>query len=323
MRTSRQLHALAATARIANMPSVACNLWLGIALGSLATGAPADGQFWRQAALLGVSGASLYLAGNFFNDWADRGWDARHRPERALPQGVFTPGCYLSVALLCCLLGLAAAAATRGTCLIGALCITMCIASYTRFHKRTAWAVIPLGLCRALLPGLGFIGVLAMGIPQVGPPPHPTGAPTLAVMAAACGLFCHIVGLSLSARNESLDGPPERAMSVVRLWFLAAAAWVFCASCLCLSLPLVTCVLGLLPYGLWVLFSLTVFRRPASAHVASLLAGIPLVDWGVLLPLSQARNAHGLPEVLTAICLLLPPLAFLLGRLLQRLAPAT
>ncbi|MEI8038593.1 MAG: UbiA family prenyltransferase [Verrucomicrobiota bacterium] len=312
-RLTRQLHALAATARLANLPSVAGNVWLGMALGTLA-----DGVAWGRAALLATSGIGLYLAGSFFNDWADRGWDAAHRPERALPQGLFSARLYLAVAVACGLLGLGAAAAADYRSLPVALLIVMAIVTYTRWHKRSPWAVIPMGLCRALLPGLGFIGILSPAAWRIGGgAPHP-GVPA-ALIASACGLFLHIVGLSLSARRESLEGPPGRALGFARVLFPAAAACLFFASSQCLALPLWPCLLGLLPYALWIALCLTVFRQPVSVHVSNLLAGVPLVDWIVLLPLALATGTPGW----AAVCLVLPPLAFLLGTVLQRLAPAT
>lgn len=311
MRHSQQLHALAATARIANLPSVVSNVWLGVAVGAMATGGLADGRLWGRAATLAAAGACLYLAGNFFNDWADCRWDAQHRPERALPRGLFPPGSYLAVTLLGCLLGVGAAAAVDCRCLLVALLIVTCIVTYTRWHKRSAWAVVPLGLCRAMLPGLGFLGILAPG-----------GLGSMAVIASSCGLLAHVAGLSLSARYESLAGPSGPAMGFSRALFPAVAVAMWFASYQGLSLPLATCLLGLLPYTLWIALCLTVWRRPVSRHVSNLLAGIPLVDWIVLLPLALAQGAHGW-SALAAMSLLLPPLALLLGKLLQRLAPAT
>lgn len=319
MRPSQQLRALAATARIANIPSVISNVWLGVALGVPATGGLADDPSRGPVATLALAGVGLYLAGNFFNDWADRGWDAERRPERALPRGLFPPGLYLAVALACGLLGVSAAAAVHRGCLMVALLIVTCIVSYTRWHKRSAWAVVPLGMCRALLPGLGFIGFLP---PDAWGGAHPPGLGVAAVIASGCGLFLHITGLSLSARHESLAGMPDRPISWSRGLFPVVAIAMGIASFRCLALPFQLCVLGLLPYGLWLGLCLTRWRRPVASHVSNLLAGIPLVDWIVLLPLALAQGVHGW-TALAAMSLLLPPLAVLLGKLLQRLAPAT
>ena len=324
MMPTRQLHALAATARLANIPSVVGNVWLGIALGAMVAGKLSQGHALVIAALLGVSGVCLYLAGNFLNDWADRQWDAAHRPERALPQGVIAPGFYRTVARVCGALGLLVAAMIHLRCGLVALLLVLCIVIYTRFHKCAAWSVIPLGLCRALLPVLGFTGVAALNaVPVAGRENQP--AWLLAALAAcACGLLLHIAGLSLSARRESLGpSPSDRTMAFGRILFPAAALAMFVASSQCLALPLLPCLLGLLPYGLWITLCLTTFRQPLPVQVANLLAGIPLVDWIVLLPLALTQGATREWTALTSVSLLLPPLACLLGKLLQRLAPAT
>lgn len=316
MRRSQQLHALAATARIANIPSVVSNVWLGIALGASATGGHADGTVYWQAAILGIAGGCLYLAGNFLNDWADRGWDAERRPERGLPQALFPAGFYLCTALASGALGLAAAAVIDRKCVLVALMIGLSIALYTRVHKRAAWSVIPLGWCRALLPVLGFIGETSAESGD-----HPARL-TAALLACSGGLFLHVMGLSLSARRESFAGPPSLPAGFARGIFPVAAAVVFFASSQCLELPLLPCLLGLLPYGLWIALCLTVFRHPVAKHVSNLLAGIPLVDWIALLPLAMMQGSGGW-TALAVTSLALPPAALLLGKGLQQMAPAT
>jgi len=310
-----KLHGLAASARIANLPSVVSNVWLGCVLGS-------EGWFSGNVAVLMLAGVCLCLAGNFLNDWKDRAWDAVHRPERALPQRLFPAGAYLIVAVVCGLLGLGAAAAVSRWCLVVALVIGLNIIVYTRIHKHTVWAVIPMGLCRALLPVMGILGFVR---------PGESGFVGWGIFAAEfapipAGLFCHIAGLSLNARNEALGESSTRAMRCAPLLFVAAAALMFASVWLLPTspLPLVLCVLGLLPYGLWITYCLTVSRRPVSRQVANQLAGIPLVDWIMLLPLALSWRGEwgGIPQG-PALCLLLPPLAVLSGKLLQRLAPAT
>ena len=315
MNDSARLHGLAASARIANLPSVVSNVWLGCALAFHLGGGVAGGNFSGKVWLLVLAGVGLYLAGNFHNDWEDRDWDAVHRPERALPRKLFPAGLYLTLAVVCGALGLCAAAAVSLWCLVVALIIGFCIVVYTRVHKHVGWAVIPMGLCRALLPVLGFVRPAGLTF----------GAWVAAIamlMPCAIGLFCHIAGLSLSARNESLAGPPAGARRFAAFLFPAAAAAMFVASWLSFKLPLWSCVIGLIPYTLWIVRCLTVFRYPVSRKVASLLAGIPLVDWIVLLPLALRWDTHGL-SLLPVLCLLTPPLAFLAGKRLQRFAPAT
>ncbi len=318
MRRSPHLQALAATARIANIPSVVSNVWLGIALGSLANHDLASGHVWARTAALVVAGTCLYLAGNFANDWADREWDGVHRPERALPQGLFQPRLYSVVAVVCALLGVSVAAAVDCGCLLVALLIGVSIGTYTRWHKRSAWAVIPLGLCRAMLPVLGFFGALVPGPGGGGSVP---GGLVAVLMVATSGLFLHIVGLSLSARREAFVGPRGRAMELAGWVFPVVGLAMWIAAYQGLRLPLGLSFVGVVPYALWVVVCLTVFRQPVPVHVSNLLAGIPLVDWIVLLPLALAGSAVGAP--IAPVCLVLPPVAFVLGKGMQRLAAAT
>lgn len=318
-----KFQALAATARLANLPSVAGNVWLGIALGAAADGWATHDHPWQRALTLGAAGACLYLAGNFLNDWADRDWDARHRPERALPRALFPARFYLWLAFGCAALGLAAAASVHRGCLGVALLIALSILLYTWSHKRTLWAVIPMGGCRALLPVLGFAGWAAPGVSFATPLPGHSVEWSGAVAACAAGLFCHIAGLSLSARYESQaqPQPPTAALRAARSLFAAAALAMGLANTLLLALPLLPGLLALLPYGLWMALCLSVFRHPLARQVGNLLAGIPLVDWIVLLPLGGL--AIGTCGPLAAMCLGFPPLAVLAGLLLQKFAPAT
>ena len=84
--------------------------------------------------------------------------------------------------------------------------------------------------------------------------------------------------------------------------------------------PLLAFAIGVIPYALWIALALSVHRKPVPRHVSALLAGIPLVDAMVLVPLSQvAHSMVHLPE----FALWSWALAFILGRILQRVAPAT
>lgn len=290
MNCSGKIHALLSTARVANIPSVICNVWLGIAF----TG---GGFFSHDTALLMAAGVSLYVAGNFLNDWMDRAWDETNRPERALPRGLFVPASYLCVASLAAVSGVACAASVGWRAALVALLISLCIIIYTIFHKRAVWSVVPMGMCRALLPVMGALGVSNSTNPLV--------------LLPAAALFFYIVGLSLSARNEAHGGEAV----VPALWFLVPPALLVSLTFHLLEHRMIALV-GLLPYGLWIWKCRKVDRRPVSRYVSSLLAGIPLVDWLLLLPLSIA----GPPSI---ACIVIPPLAVLSAVLLQRVAPAT
>ncbi|MDP3851398.1 MAG: UbiA family prenyltransferase [Luteolibacter sp.] len=305
--------ALAATARLANIPSVLSNVWLGIVLGLLPGGNAIDFGFWCSAALLCVSGTCLYLAGNFLNDWADREWDAARRPERALPRGLFSPALYLSLACGLLLAGIGAAARAHAASLPVTLSIAIGILLYTWLHKHTAWSVIPLSLCRALLPLLGFVAVSTTGETQF----------SMAACGAGLGLFCHIIGLSLFARHESKEQTRHVCLHPASVLFALAAWGSFSNARFVLDLPLLPCLAGLAAYGMWVIFPRTRPGHPISSQVSHLLAGIPLVDWMLLLPIFLADQTQAMPPVIAITCLCLPPLAVLAGKALQRYAPAT
>lgn len=304
MTPGTKLHALLATARIANVPSVVSNLGVGILLGSIESGADFSWPW-----LLSVAAVLFYVSGNFLNDWADREWDKSHRPERALPQGLFSEKAYHAAATAGGVIGLALTAMYGLEALLVAAVLVWLIRLYTKVHKKAAWSVIPMGLCRACLPLLGYVAMRG-GI--AGPSLFPAAA-----------LLIYIVALSLSARWESRPDVPA-AMKLRSRVMLAGAGAVAAALPILLDPSLGW--IGLLPFGIWLALCLTRFASPVPAHVSALLAGIPLVDWVMLLPMAfiwlRLERVEA-SDPMFLIALLLPPIAFVSGRLLQRLAPAT
>lgn len=292
--------ALLATIRTPNIPSVACNVFTGILLASITVPIQT-----LQAISAIASGILLYLAGNLFNDWHDRDWDALHRPERALPQKIFQPSSYLTLAIACSLAGLAglAAAATNPRSLAIAAIILGLILIYTKSHKSSALAIIPMGLCRASLPMLGYFACSDQMI-----------TPSLILIAAA--LLIHTCGLSLVARSESKPDHHPRRM------FLFSYPLAVTIACLAAQISNTHSIIHLwpaaLPYLLWTFLALFILRRSAFTGVSMLLAGIPLVDWTFLIPFALGPDAS-LPWL--ALCA--PPIAFILGKSLQRIVPAT
>ena len=308
MNRSGKIHALLSTARVANIPSVVSNVWLGVVLAMFSGDVAVLEIPWHVASRLALAGVALYVAGNFFNDWMDRDWDASRRPERALPRGLFPAELYVSLAVALGLLGTGLAASVNTRCALVAGIIVASICVYTFYHKRSAWAVIPMGLCRALLPVMGYVAFQ----------PYVDG-----VWPVAGGLFCYIMGLSLSARHESMAEPPGRVVVMARGLLLATAilmAWQHKG----FQTGLLMSLAGVLPYLAWTSFCLRFRKKPVSALVSGLLAGIPWVDGIVLLPIFLSLAADGAGWTGFAIaCFVSPPLAFVSALLLQRLAPAT
>lgn len=317
MNRSGKIHALLSTARVANIPSVVSNVWLGVAIAGYLGGWCSFSHPWSAAARLALAGVLLYVSGNFLNDWMDRAWDLKSRPERALPRGLFPPGLYLGVAAVCAAGGIFLSAVTSPASAAVAVVILCMVVIYTYWHKRSPWAVVAMGLCRALLPVMGAVGFSAVFLEQAIPPYSGM------IGACALGLFCHIAGLSLSARYETMPNPPARISNLARLLFITAAAAVSYSTYQWRVDFVWFMVAGLFPYGLWTVLSLSIWRKPVSRHVSRLLAGIPLIDWMALLPLSLPSLAMTGTPPFTAACLLIPPLAFVSALLLQRLAPAT
>lgn len=311
-----------ATLRIANAPSVVSNVWLGFMLAL--TSFRGTGSPWLTLALLSLSALCLYFAGNLANDWFDREWDRRNRPERALPSGHFRPSTYLALALFLAING-CLTAASLGTCtLVVAIVIVALISLYTWLHKRTRWAVIPMGLCRAGLYVMGFLAAM--------PREHDSmanfgiAALSLFIGTHALGLLIYIAGLSLAARYESVEHPPHGMILLSRaMLFLPLAAM----SAWWMNIHPVATLVGMLPFAVWLTLSLTRFRRPIPRLVSALLAGIPLIDFIAAVPVVVALSAAFLPRFnilghpLLVTTLLIPLVAFVLGRLLQKVAPAT
>lgn len=340
MTPSRNIRLLLASARVANLPSVIGNTWLGVALAAW------TGTFFARsypvaaaAAWLLPAGIALYLAGNFLNDWRDREWDACYRPERALPQGAFRPATYLAVGLGLLVAGVLCAVSFQWESGVVAGLIALSITGYTIWHKRHPASVALVGLCRALLPLMALAGPMTgLLYRDLGPAAFWLAVPSLA-------LLCHVAGLSARARHESAGtGTGGLAFAIVTL---SAAGPLMLAAAI-MTVPGIAHTLLLPAFGVWVVWTtlaLARFRLAPGRQVAALLAGIPLLDWIVLLPLGDTCLSLAFLKPLVAIrppgavadlfpdfaaletvgvvSLLLPPLAFLTGLALQRLAPAT
>jgi 4-hydroxybenzoate polyprenyltransferase len=298
-----KIYALLATARIANVPSVVSNLGVGVLLGSLDTG---EGFSWPW--LLTVAAVLFYVSGNFLNDWADREWDVVNRPERALPRGLFGSNQYLAFACAGIAVGMILAAIHGWGAVIVSAVLVGLIVLYTKVHKTTALGVIPMGLCRACLPVLGYVAM--------------RGSMAGSVIFPAVGLFVYIVALSLSARWEAkaeAEGKQHMSRSML------VAAGVIPALLPLMVMPVAGWV-GMVAFFLWMGLCVTRYRTPVPAHVSALLAGIPLLDWVTLFPMALIWMKLERVETfdpMFCIAVFLPPVAFVLGRVLQRVAPAT
>lgn len=318
-----KIRALLATARVANVPSVVSNVWLGVVIGVISAGLDTDHpsiddvRVW-QACRLTLAGILLYVGGNFLNDWMDRNWDAAKRPERALPAGMFKPTVFLAAGVILAVVGMAAAASVNLSAALAAALIVACVAVYTWLHKKTVWSVIPMGLCRAMLPAMAALGMSGK-IPG-------DSATVPLVVCAGSALFCYTVGLSLSARSESLESPSLETRLLSRMLLIFAALLMLMPFAFSERHSWLLFIAPAVYFG-WFLLCQRRFRKPVSRHVSALLAGIPLVDWIFLLPVLVAPLNWQTPpfqfDGLSVASAAIPPLAFVSALLLQRLAPAT
>ena len=333
-----RLRDLLATARVANLPSVAGNVLLGFMLGAWHWGFDPVSIDPRGLIMLIGSGLCLYLAGTFANDWLDRHWDRDHRPERALPAGRFRPATYGAIAAGFSIAGLLLASMASAAALTVATILLLLVATYTWLHKRTAWAVLPMALCRGCLYLLGFLhlqfqsieisidsltGTLSTGPGGIDLMLYDRLRSAAFITTHALGLFAWTVGISLNARCESTSSP-----SAALRWLSGALLVIPLAAMSSWWVPYYPLVgtIAIAPLAVWTALSLTTFAHPMKRRVSALLAGIPLVDLVAALPLALSlvmpdESLSGNPWLQATIAV--PVAAFLLGLLLQKAAPAT
>ena len=300
---------------MANLPGVVSHVWTGIlAAHVLLPGHTPQWNMFVHFSWLAACGVLLCVGGNLLNDWHDREWDARYRPERALPAGHYPPGRFLAAGLLCLLAALVIAAICHPLAAAVCVLIIVCIGVYTKWHKQSAWTVAPLALCRALLPLMAAIAVAGMGSGLV-------GAPWFWLLLPTAALFLFVASLSLDARHESRPCGARHGW-VARTMILIAplAALGFWHGNLWPSVAI-----ALLPVGIWLAQVFTRLREPVKARVSGLLAGLPLVDAAFVLPypILVLFGTFAPWDSLATASLVVPLAAFAAGRLLQRAAAAT
>jgi hypothetical protein len=340
-----KLHALLATARIANVPSVISNVCVGVMFaihitphGYLISEDVRLSFPYQDMLTVIVSACLLYVSGNFLNDWHDVDWDRKHRPERALPVGYFLGLHFFLIALCFWLIGGILASFVNMSTLGTYLGISIFVMAYTRWHKKSSFSIWIMGACRAGLYLLGFFAICYLLEPTM--LTYLRISPILLALAfSMIGLHSYIAGLSLYARRESL--PADVRPSGV-LPFLLLSLPLLTHSCVWIALASTGqsifsawMLLPPIPFAWWLI---TTLNRDVSLSqkVSRLLAGIPLVDF-ISLGLALAHfhytssrrwgNAHAeiiLPDSPLMVVLVVTPfLAFLLALLLQKLAPAT
>ncbi|MDQ8189339.1 UbiA family prenyltransferase [Roseibacillus persicicus] len=331
---------LLAAGRVANLPSVVSNVLLGCGLGMFLRNFGQDPVFLFPC----LAGCFLYVGGCFYNDWADRKWDAENRPERAIPSQRLKPLAMLlaSLALMC--LGVVCAFVVGTEALFVAGWIVASILVYTWIHKKTAWGVLPMGLCRALLYPLGFVSqkwdpnlwsnhFQILGLRQ-GAEGKEELAPkgmsydsevwfqTQTVSIFAIGLLLYVAGLSLFARAESKPVVPQlnRVLGILFMSLVVIGHSHF----LIFEFPAWS-ALSLVPFLVLLIAGILAMKKSVGKGVSLLLANICLVDFIFALPLAIGFMQWDF-ALTTSQALVFPLVSFggfLLALLLQKIAPAT
>jgi 4-hydroxybenzoate polyprenyltransferase len=173
-------------ARAGNFPSVASNVLAALVLSC--TEIPCAGFSGTVLAIAILAGCLLYAGGATFNDVFDAGFDARHRPERAIPRGDISRGAAAAVATMEMLAGGVLLVVALGASPAWTLALVATILAYDWVHKKWIGSVVLMAGCRVLLacalatlPGHGF---------------------TRWFLVWVSALFVYIVALSLVARWE-------------------------------------------------------------------------------------------------------------------------
>ena len=301
--------------RGSNLPTVWSNVIAGWLLAQGLRLPPLDTDFWKQppdspawgSLLLLLLGVSLtYVGGMILNDAFDARWDAERRSTRPIPAGLIdvrdalragwgalAAGFVLTVA--------AAPAGTRLSVTVFALLLALCVIVYDRWHKGVSWAPAVMGLCRALLPLIGF---LVVGESVFFPPLADSDWIIFAHMFA---LWLLTYAITLVARHEATGGGAGRWVEA--LLFVAPAPLFWAVSFFWQWMLLWSAV-----YVWWLVRSNRRHPLPGGvgARVADRLASMPLIDamtngYLVSICLSVLIRRKGVhPEALfDAACLLL------------------
>ena len=251
------LRAWLVLARASNLPTVWSNCIAGCWLGGWNSGAT--------VLLLCFAASLLYVGGMFLNDVCDVGFDRQYKSDRPIISGSVTRRQAGLAALVLLLAGVLLAATINSRALLFGAILALVIVTYDLLHKRISWAPVLMAACRFLL----YMTAAAAGRSGITP----------RAIDFAIGLGLYIVGLSYLARGET------RARNSSMLWMLLLFAPVIIGLTLNFTLFTALCALPLL---LWVCLGCKVAKQNAGRGVATLLAGIVLVDLLAVSPLSFA-----------------------------------
>lgn len=246
--------------RVSNLPTA----WTNTAAGIILSGAAI--MDWRFAVLL-LAMTSAYTGGMFLNDAFDAEIDARQRPERPIPSGkvsrssVFLAGFgMLAVSIL--LVAWCAFADNGGgwKAVLAAIALSATIILYNAWHKGNTLGPVIMGACRLLVyvtAGLSY-----------------SSEPDTLLYVGACISLCYLIGLTYTAKQESLGEVRNLWPLLFLLSPVAFGIYALSVDSLVL-LPLVLLVV-------WLLVVMRFLRRRQAGDipraVVSMIAGISLMD---------------------------------------------
>lgn len=275
-----QIRAWLILSRGSNLPTVWSNLVAGWLLGYVYT----DRFPYANGLLLSLLGLLLgvsliYVGGMILNDAFDARWDTERRSTRPIPAGLVSARSAFIVGGLALFFGswftvAASLGGHRGITFVLVALLVGGVIVYDRWHKGVSWAPAVMGLCRALLPLIGFfaVGGLIDG-------PHFRGWNLIALLAHPAVLWLLTFVITLVARHEAGPGtPPKWAEWLLYLVPVPLVLVQFLPDVN--GLPKVA-VFGCLLFWLWIFFSNRRHSLPAGVgrRVADRLAAFPLVDF--------------------------------------------
>jgi 4-hydroxybenzoate polyprenyltransferase len=261
--------------------------------------------------LLGIS--LLYVAGMILNDVFDYEWDCKNRPERPLPSGFISRSKAKWVGIIILLLGLALSAFSAGRFFKLTFLLTIFILWYDVAHKGNPLAPVVMGVCRALLPIIGFMVATRHGIYEL--------PSTVYVHAAVLGIYTY--ALTWVAKYELT--PAKNSYWIERLLFLIPLPLIVYGNYTYWSLG------ALIFYVLWIIFSNRRHPTPSgiSARVADRIAAFSLLDsivsGAVLLMIAPFCGTEPMIQVkeVAWLAILAPPLCFGITLWLRKFIPST
>jgi len=246
--------------RVSNLPTA----WTNTAAGMLLSGAAvAD---WRFLVLL-LAMTAAYTGGMFLNDAFDAEIDARERPERPIPSGkVSRRSVYLAgfsmLALSVLLVGTCALTENGGgwTAVMSAIALCATITLYNAWHKGNTLSPVIMGACRLLV-------YITAGLSY-------TATPDVLLYLGATISLCYLIGLTYTAKQESL-GEVRNMWPLLFLLTPVAFGLYALSSTLLVLLPLLLLLAWLL-----VVMRFLKRRQPGDIPraVVSMIAGISLMD---------------------------------------------